>query len=263
MVRKHRGQIQREVYFRLAFYNYDRFPQLKPQKIDLIEKWLKNDVQSSLMSNAEHLTWKQGWVTIEHIEAEDCPYGSPEGHRHEYLKKDPLNLVEFKTYGYVVKKPGQKNRNPYSETVYRLKRDKHSRNKLRRLMLDYPSFWRSDYYQELYDAEEAAKERARLHVRACLRDKDVLGSYSEANKGQLQLLLTHLDIVRKEIEAELRDAKVVPDHEFRKVVKKEREKVNWTRLSQAPSVTGQSGYNSQQSHAVGASKSGSWTGLNN
>lgn len=209
MVKKLREDIQKEVYLRLCFFDYNRHPELKPEQIKHIEKWLENDPKSI---HSENLFWTDGWVTRHHVEQQPCPYGAPEAHRGEYLKKDPYNLIEFKKFTYTVKKPNQKNRQEYSETVYRLRRNIRARERLKSLIRKSESFWMSDYIRICIDEKEEKLFRILQHLRIAFSVRMHSGTFGTSDKQYLTTLLEDMKLVETAINEELESSQTIPKY---------------------------------------------------
>jgi len=211
MVRRSRAEIQAEVYLRLSFFDYERFPSIKPAKIQEIENWLEAEPNKV---HSKKLTWRDGWLTKYHVESSPCPYGSPEAHRGEYLRRDPYNFIERKKYSYVVQKPGQKNRSEYTEEVYRLRRDQNSRKKVIQLLAKYsPYFSLSDYLRITFNEKNARLNQARWNIYQALTLKDKTGLYGNCDKAYLEALLEDLELVIKDVQNEKERAHFIPKHE--------------------------------------------------
>ncbi len=135
-------EIKRDVYKRLLNYGKSE------QNMKKIYSILKKDPKSRILYEPKG----KGWVTIDKIERKPLPYGSPRGHRYEYLNDPLIEKAAFKYY--VRKNPAKPNRNAFSETVYRLKRNRSTFYALQKI-IDYKTFVKSTYTYDLEIYEPA------------------------------------------------------------------------------------------------------------
>jgi hypothetical protein len=171
-IRKSKEQTLAEVYLRLA--SYEGEPSKKERTI---AAWLEKDKHPRAKVLTPKLTRKNGWLFTDAIERYDPPYTFPEKHRYDYLNNP---LIESKKYAYVVRKRStehdkteSKNRQEYTETAYRLKRNKTTANKVFKFIQEHGdifSYTKTPYNQafgtwaqirkenELFQAQGEARE---------------------------------------------------------------------------------------------------------
>lgn len=224
-----------EIYLRLANYRADS------PEMQLIQRSLEFDDHKRARLKTPKKIPKYGWVLLDHIEAEPCPYGNPEKHRYLYLKDDPL--IETGKLRFLVRmltpRPGdqearQKNRVEYTKTVYRLKRTAKARDALREFFMGNLDFLASDYCAG-QEATQGDKLLSDLAIISMAVDEKLSNGVLHKPPDYFQSLFRAI----KDIETCMR-----------KAAKRSRKKKNWTQLSEAPSVTGVSGYNSQKDLTV-------------
>lgn len=155
---------------------------------------------------------EEGWVFREHIEGRKdenyplSPYGSPTGHRHKYLPsaKKGNELIEHRTFVYVVKKPNQKNTNVYREPVYRLSSSPKAQTFLRKNLSSDLRFLTSKYSERVIGKNQDYQIVCALHALLRLYEGKVArGSWGTNDKDFFEAMLDHIQVAEKDIKHHL------------------------------------------------------------
>lgn len=219
-----KAEINKAIIKRLANYHYAEEQEgmkllgkrKKPPFQKHMEKWLKEDPQGKI--HTPNKTYAEGWVFLDHIEREPCPYKYPQSHRYQHL--NPLidaGIIEKAEFLLFVKKEGQKNRSLYRPKVYRLSRTKKAQKTIFKLLENDIDFQMSDYALHLTDSEP--KTTRELQARASMIEaavsKIVRDGYPK-DKEFYEGLFGAIDRLKESLKGHYETAVYVPEEERRK-----------------------------------------------